>query len=232
MSEKLYDKLTSYYVDKTALVPFFLLMWVAMVVSSYLMYVDYTTSRMGYEAFPSAKVNQLEIFAVAFLPQLIQMVTGYILVGLIAVKADDDADLRLTLIAGILWFSAFFIDVGTDVYYRLDGSSDPFEIGVNILVTIVAFTFGSEMLWVFSLGMLRRIQKPGFAATAEFVKDLVESVLTIISSVMDGLLKGIGAIAGVMGGMFVKKKASKPSQQQKPPQQTQNQQQSSGTRFK
>jgi len=126
-------------------IPVTLLFIFMFVVSAALMYEDYSTSRLGYEALPTRKANDWVIPLVALLPQLGQVGFAYVFLE----------NTKKTW-AGFITGGLFAVDLFTDVYYKAHGMA-PFVWEVAAVESIAIYTIGSEIMMATSLGMLAQL---------------------------------------------------------------------------
>ena len=136
-----------------------------------LMFEDYATSKAGYLALPTQKVNSgYVIFAVAALPQVGQIVLYYIF-------ARDTRKGWSALLAGLF----FLADLSTDAWFKSGGdwSLMPLAIAESIFI----FTLGSEVLFTIAVGFV-----------AETFGEFIVSLSVFIKTVLDGLQAGLEAL--------------------------------------
>jgi hypothetical protein len=136
-----------------------------------LMWEDYATSKAGYLALPTQKVNSgYVILAVAALPQVGQIVLYYIF-------ARDTRKGWAALLASIF----FLADLGTDAWYKSAGqwSLMPLAIAESLFV----FTLGSEVLFTIALGFV-----------AETFGEFVVALSAFIRTGLDALQTGLEAL--------------------------------------
>lgn len=140
-----------------------------------LMIEDYATSRAGYLALPTEKLNTsgYVILAVAALPQVGQLV-------LYQIFARDTRKGWAMLLAGIF----FLVDIGTDAWFK--SSSLWSMMPLAILESFFIFTLGSEVLFTIAIGFV-------VEAFGDFVVALSATIRTIIDAIQSGLeLIGVG----------------------------------------
>ncbi len=135
------------------------------VLSFILMWEDYLTSKAGYEALPTQKVNYggLVIFAVAALPQVAQVVLGFIW------GRDTNKGWALFLAIGF-----FLADLSTDAWYKSGG--DWGLMPLAIVESIIIFTLGSEVLFTIAIGFL-----------SEAFPDFLVSLSTFLASIKEAI---------------------------------------------
>lgn len=123
-------------------IPVTLVFALMFLVACALMYEDYSTSLLGYEALPTHKANEWVIPLVALLPQLGQVGFAYVFV-------TDTNKKWAAAIMIVLWN----IDVLTDVYYKAYGLNW-FWTGAATIETITIYSIGSEIMLATSIAML------------------------------------------------------------------------------
>jgi hypothetical protein len=107
-----------------------------------LMLEDYATSRAGYLALPTQKVNSDWVtFAVAALPQVGQIVLFYIF----------GRDTRRGW-AALLASSFFVTDLATDAWFKSGGEWSLMPLAA--VESLFIFTLGSEMLFTIAVGFV------------------------------------------------------------------------------
>lgn len=117
----------------------FLVLMALLAVSVFLFVTDYITSVQGYFLLGTQRVSAAEAWFVGALPQLVQVAFGFM--------ALERKNRLLAAIAG----AAFFVDVGTDVAFRV-GDATAFSVYViAFLQSVLLFTLGSEFLLIASL---------------------------------------------------------------------------------
>jgi len=123
-------------------VPITLVFLALFVISILLMFEDYSTSLAGYQALPTRKANEWIEYFVAAIPQLAQVALVYVFV--------DNTTKKWAILGGV---GAWLLDSGLDIYYK---SHDLGWIvfGMAALETTAIYTFGSEIMFTLSLGML------------------------------------------------------------------------------
>lgn len=131
-------------------IPVTLVFLAMFIVSCALMYEDYTTSRLGYEALPTRKANMWVIPLVALLPQLGQVGFAYVFM--------TDTSKRWAMVITVLLWS---VDVLTDVYFKAQGLNLLWT-GAATAETIVIYSIGSEIMLVTSVAMLIDLAGPFF----------------------------------------------------------------------
>jgi hypothetical protein len=126
--------------------PFILFAWplgcLLVAFSIILMFEDYQTSRAGYLALPTQKVNNGWVtFAVAALPQVGQIVLFYIF-------GRNTKRGWAALLATVF----FLADLGTDAWFKSGGawSLMPLAVAESLFI----FTLGSEVLFTIALGFV------------------------------------------------------------------------------
>lgn len=158
----------------------FAVFFVGLLTSAAIMFEDYSTSRLGYEALPTLKANAWIVPVVAWLPQLAQAIFAY--------NFLFDTKRRWSLFIAI---TCLAFDIGTDVYFKSNHLQSPEMVVLALFESIVVYTFGSEILFTVSFGMVITLF-PRF--WEEFAKFL-ENFLTAFG----GFLR---IVAGAVGGLF------------------------------
>lgn len=121
--------------------PIFIILYIALIlafaISCVLSFEDYSTSKLGYAALPTTKANVWIIPIVALLPQVLQVVAFF--------YGIEKRNSQLMMVFVIM---ALF-DCATDVYFKQIGHG---WVGVLVAIpeTLLLYTFGSEILFVFS----------------------------------------------------------------------------------
>lgn len=130
-----------------------------------LMWEDFATSKAGYLALPTEKLNTsgYVIIAVAALPQAGQLV-------LYQMFARDTRKSWALLLAGIF----FLIDIGTDSWFKSGASWSMMPLA--ILESFFVFTLGSEILFTIAIGFV-----------IEAFGDFVRALSAILRSVIDAI---------------------------------------------
>jgi hypothetical protein len=144
-----------------------------------LSYEDYWSSYLGYVAFPTRKAHEAVYYAAAAVPQVVQILLAYTY----AKGTRNFTTLSIFMFAHIA-------DVGTDIYFKAYGQTDP---GIWILAFLESeflFTLGSEVL----LGTAFAITVNIFP---DFVKQMGEVFDKITTASFDG---GNGSNGGGHGG--------------------------------
>ncbi len=114
----------------------FLVLIALLAVSVFLFVTDYITSVYGYQQLQTQRVSDFEAWFVGALPQLVQVAFLFM--------ALERKNPLFAIIAG----SAFLVDVGTDVTFRI-GDATGFGVWMTaILQSVILFTMGSEFLLV------------------------------------------------------------------------------------
>ncbi len=134
------------------------------VLSLALMYEDYDTSRLGYIALPTLKVNYTWIpFVVAALPQVSQVVLFYIF------GRDTHKGWALLIASGF-----FLIDIGTDSWYKSGGNWNLMPLAV--IESLFIFTLGSEVLFTVAVGFITETFGEFIIAFSLFLKSIVSGI--------------------------------------------------------
>jgi hypothetical protein len=147
-----------------------------------LMYEDYMTSRAGYEALPTQKVNDgLVIFAVAALPQVAQIVLFFVF----------GRDTRKNWAIGLA-FAFFLADLGTDAWYKSGG--DWLLMPLAIVESLFIFTLGSEVLFTIAVGFLSEAFPEFLIAFSTFIAACTKALGVAFESLgLSGKEEGSGA---------------------------------------
>ncbi|MDX1522329.1 MAG: hypothetical protein R3264_11930, partial [Anaerolineae bacterium] len=134
------------------------------VFSIILMYEDYLTSRAGYLALPTLKVNNGWVtFAVAALPQVGQIVLFYIF----------GRDTRRGW-AALMAFIFFAADLGTDSWFKSGGQLS--LIPLAVVESLFIFTLGSEVLFTIAVGFVTETFHEFMLAGSNFIKGALDAV--------------------------------------------------------
>lgn len=132
-------------------VPVFLIFFVLWLMSVGFAIEDYWTSYWGYMELPTQVGFAWTAYLVAGLPSVGQIAAGYIA---LALGWESNGDKKYTVTSLLIWFVLFFIDVYTDLTYRIDGQPlTPSLSLAAIFQTVGVFTFGSEIAFVVGFGM-------------------------------------------------------------------------------
>lgn len=133
-----------------------------------LMFEDYATSKAGYLALPTLKVNEgYVVFAVAALPQVAQIVLYFIF-------ARDTRKGWAAVLATVF----FLADLGTDAWYKMGG--DLGLLPLAIVESLFIFTLGSEVLFTIAMGFV-----------VETFGDFIEALSAFIGTVTDACGSGM-----------------------------------------
>lgn len=180
---------------------------VGLVISGMLMYEDYCTSRAGYIAIPTAKVNDYTLNVVPILPSLIAFIAGWMW---FTVDAKDKEDRRARSAYFMLAALCLLVDIGTDVIYKVNGDwrNVFWAFGESLFI----YTIGSEMLLGLSFGLV-----------LDLFPDMLKSVGWVISSIQ----KAFRELSDMLSDAFDSDEEEKPTPQrpqgQTPPQHPQGQ---------
>ena len=117
----------------------FLVLIALLAVSVFLFITDYTTSVYGYYRLGTERVSDLEAWFVGALPQLVLVAFGFM--------ALERRNVIFAVLAGL----AFFIDVATDMAFRVGDATGFGVYFTAFLQSIILFTLGSEFLLVAAL---------------------------------------------------------------------------------
>lgn len=146
-------------VRKTAFVfPIFVVFFLLLLGSSYLMVEDYFTSLWGFQAVRMNPGFKPTPYIVAAFPQLIQIAAYYIN---LALRSDDErldeeyAGYRRA--AGIICICMLVVDVGTDFRHRILAATTLMDYAMNLIITLGAFTIGSEVVFTASFGTVMEL---------------------------------------------------------------------------
>ena len=131
------------YIKKSPfIIPIFVVIVIAFIISIATTIEDYSTSMIGYQELPTRKANDFVVPLVAALPQVLQIVMAYVFLT---------ENKRPAWAFGIAAF-AHVVDVGLDVFYKTGGSWS--LVPLAIAETELVYTFGSEFLLTFSFGLI------------------------------------------------------------------------------
>mgnify|MGYP006257871701 FL=1 len=116
---------------------------------------DYWTSFWGYEMLPTQRGFWWSTYAVAALPSVGQIASGYIA---LALGWDAEEDRKYTLISIGIWLLLFAVDAYTDMYFRIGVSAWSMELAASaVFQTVGIFTIGSELAFVVGFGMTMQL---------------------------------------------------------------------------
>lgn len=142
------------------------------VISIMLMIEDYDTSRLGYLALPTLKVNTTWVpVVVAMLPQVAQVVLFYIF-GLNTKKG-------WALLIAVVFFG---FDIVTDVWYKCGQNWG--LVPLAFVESLLLFTLGSEVLFTISVG---------------FVTETFGEFIIALSVFLSSIIQGIGVALDALG---------------------------------
>jgi hypothetical protein len=128
-----------------------------------LMMEDYATSRAGYLALPTLKVNSTWVtFAVAALPQAGQIVLFYIF--------GRDTKRGWAAVVALAFFLA---DIGTDAWFKCGGSLS--LVPLAIVESLFIFTLGSEVLFTIAVGFVAEAFPEFIVAFFMLIKNVTDS---------------------------------------------------------
>ena len=212
----MYTDLAEYFQNKRYLPLIFVSFIIVLGVAIYLSYVDFMTSVEGYRMLGVQTYGKYEAYAAGFIPQAWQIVVGLSTAGLIAVNKDSyigGVPIKMSRVMGFAALLLFFVDFGTDVYYKVGGNFNNIPLVISAaLVSFVFFTIGSEVMLVFSFSMTLALWRAGGKSVGNVIGTFVDGIL--------GVFAGIGAaltsIMKLFGGMFVNKSAVKGGQASAP----------------
>ena len=184
------------YIKKSPfIIPIFVVIVIAFIISIATTIEDYSTSMIGYQELPTRKANDFVIPLVAGLPQVLQIMMAYVFLT---------ENKRPAWAFGIAAF-AHVVDVGLDVFYKTSGSWS--LVPLAIVETELIYTFGSEFLLTFSFGLIV-LTFPDFIHQ---VKEMITNVLGVARDIKHGNNLGYRSQPQQQG------KKQQP-QQQRPPQ--------------
>ena len=148
--------------------PFILFAWplgcLLVALSVILMFEDYATSRAGYLALPTQKVNSGWVtFAVAALPQVGQIVLFYIF------GRDTRRGWAVLLATGF-----FLVDLGTDAWFKSGSAWSLMPLA--IVESLFVFTIGSEILFTIAVGFVTETFGEFLMAISVFMRGAIEGV--------------------------------------------------------
>ena len=178
-----------------------ILIWLAavfgLVISLMLMYEDYCTSRAGYIAIPTLKINDYTIAVVPILPSLIAFMAGWVW---FTMDVNDKNDRRTRAAYFMLTAVCLLVDIGTDVIYKIGGNwgNVLWAIGEAFFI----YTIGSEVLLGASFGLV-----------LDLFPDMLKSLGWVISSIQ----RAFAELSDMLSDAFDKnddEKQPQPRQQQ------------------
>lgn len=192
------------------------LLWVVisiiLFVTGKMWFEDYLTSWYGYESFPTNKATEV-VWAVALLPQLIQMAASYITVGLIKETDTTYFGIKVVPVSIGIWFLAFLLDGYWDYLYK---ASDFISEGQHFYAPAIIESFGvyglgSELLGTIALAIWVALIKEG--AFTELI-DLLVEVAEMLANAISLIIVTIGKIGNVLASPFKESKKPRQSSQQ------------------
>lgn len=201
----MYTNLAKFFVGKSYFPLIFLLFIGTLLASIYLSYIDFMTSVEGYRMTGFQMFGEYEMYAAGFVPQAWQVLLGLSTMGILATGGDSRLGPFSVRTSRVLFAATgllFLVDLGTDVYFKINGdfSNIPLVIAATA-VSFAFFTIGSEVMLVFS-----------FSATMAMWKAGGKSIGDVIETVFDGALDLLAAIVRIVGnivkrilGVFVRK---------------------------
>lgn len=150
------------------------------IISVVLMWEDYSTSLLGYQALPTRKANEWVEYFVAAIPQLGQVALVYIFA--------DNTKKKWALLGGfIMWL----VDSSLDIFYKANGMP-PMVWLMAFFETTAIYSFGSEIMFTLSLGML-------FQLAPHFARQFGDALAGISGGGTNGFIKflqNMGVIDG------------------------------------
>lgn len=168
-----YDIIAKKLRESPLLIPLGLSFIVLFFASLALSYADYTASKLGYDALSVQKVQGWVGFFVALLPQLGQIITGFVFLAL----KDTRQARGYVGWAAIIGLLCFIVDAYTDIKYWLGPAPLP-QTFVEALLLLAVFTLGSEVAFALSFGVLVRV----FPDFIEACIDLGSKIVSKISN--------------------------------------------------
>jgi hypothetical protein len=135
--------------DSSFIIPIFVFVVAACLISLAILWEDYSTSLFGYQALPTRKANDWVIPMVAAMPQVFQVILFY------AFLRDTNTNKWALALA----FGLFLVDSGTDVYYKSNGFQSNLIL-LSVLETFTVYTLGSEVLFTMSFGLFFELLEP------------------------------------------------------------------------
>lgn len=142
---KAFKKVAEAIQKSAAVIPITLVFLALLIISIVVMYEDYSTSLAGYQALPTRKVNEWIEYFVAAIPQLSQVALVYIFV--------DNTTKKWAIFGGV---AAWLVDSAVDIYYKSYNMGWT-VFGIAVLETTIIYTWGSEILFTLSAGMLLQL---------------------------------------------------------------------------
>ena len=149
-------------IRKSAFVlPMFVVYAVLLAISIIVMREDVWTSWKGYLALPTESGFAITALAIAFLPSIGQLATGYVTIAL----ANNENDRTYAFVSGLIWGLLFLVDAYTDIFYRNGfGWNVDLEVWLTAIIqTVGVFTLGSELFFVLGFGMVMELFPDAFA---------------------------------------------------------------------
>lgn len=212
MARMLYDQIADKLKSSTFIAPAFLITMVLLFQIAVNTVEDYSTSLGGYKAYPTVKAVPLVVYTVAALPQTIQQLMAYIMVGLSALRKEERNFFGwdIAFLAFMVWLGGFLIDGYWDYIYK----AGPYLAGLQptsmfwgyiqlpgIYWPAVWESFGvfgifSELAGAVALGMFVALMKNG---AFEASLDLAENIGQMITEIVSFLFKFVSLL---FGGIF------------------------------
>lgn len=151
--------------------PMIIVIWLILLagffVSLGIAYEDYTTSLLGHQAVPTQKANDWVVYAVALLPQLVQII-------LLFNFLTDTTNKQWSLWAAV---AAHAIDVGLDVYYKSSHFATAALTVTAFIESELVFTLCSEVLMSVCFGLLI-ITTPDFIMQSKIAFGRITSAIS------------------------------------------------------
>lgn len=212
MTELIYNKVAK-NIKGSAFMP---LLWLAVtwvLLTTIAMNIeDYSTSLAGYRAYPTTKVWPVVVYFVASLPQAIQILTSYIIVGLVKTTHAERTfyGFDLVKLAVLVWFLAYVIDVGWDytaksaAFITADNTINIFGLHIYkqaLFESAIIYGFLSEALgsivaglWIALIneGAVQELVGVGYQI-GDAVGSIVSLVVSFVKAILGGFTNGLKA---------------------------------------
>lgn len=218
MIETTYNKIAKNLKGSTVMPLAWLTFGVLLIVTGKMWWEDYMTSWNGYLAIPTNKATDVA-WAVALLPQLIQMATAYVTVGLAKIKPEDRKwfGFDIVPVSMLVWLLAFLVDGYWDYTFKASSfvTAGQWFYAPAIIESFGIYGLGSELLGTISLAIFASLTKEG---GAKETADLLIHVAGIVEEAIRLIITTIGKIIGILVSPL-KAKEDKKQSNQKPRQQ-------------
>ena len=200
-----YTRLANFFVGKSYFPLIFILFLVTLAASVYLSYIDFMTSVEGYRMTGFQMFGGYEMYAAGFVPQAWQVILGLSTMGILATGGDSHIgsfSIRTSYVLGFATALLFLVDIGTDVYFKVNGNfSDPLFVLAAVAVSFSFFTIGSEVMLVFSFSAVMAMWRAGGKSIGDVIELFIDGILDLVATI----IRVVGNIIKRMLGVFVNK---------------------------